>query len=260
MGKHTLRNLGAPTPIKKKHPKIKIIPFRPSLLFLAASVILIVSTIATNAIIFSANHFYINGCQLGYENNCADVAKRDIIAYVALMILPIAFTAYAAARAFAKHQIFLGITSLALILLSIFSPSIVVSIHRHQIENLHGATLLSIEAPGNDNNCAIVGLPNTAEHPCRVVFGDIPFRVHKTHNNAVIPLEINDDHIIVHLDTDLNIYNATKQDIRVCTYFGDNPQANCRKLNFFTESADSYSDNSYSYSYLGSELTITENK
>ena len=64
----------------------------------------------------------------------------------------------------------------------------------------------------------------------------------------------------VHLYSALNIFNATKQNIHVCTYFGDNPQANCRELIYSTKTANTYSDDFYSYSYQNNQLTITNNK
>ncbi len=260
MGKHTLRNLGETKVVKKKHKTPKKSILRPRILILVALAILVASTVATNAILFANNYYYIDGCQLGYEADCASTVKKDIVTYVVLMILPIAFAAYAIARTFAKRQNILGAIGVILVFLAIFSPSIVIGIHHRQIDRLQNAALLSIKTPNDQENCDLIGLSNGADNPCYVTSGAVPYQVQKSHNSAVIPLKINDDQIIVHLDSALNIFNATKQSIHVCTYFGDNPQANCHELIYSTTAADSYSDDYYSYSYLNNQLTITENK
>ena len=260
MGKHTLRNLGETKVTKKKHKTRKKSVLKPHILILVALAVLIASTIASNAILFANNYYYVNGCQLGYEADCTNTVKNDIITYVVLMILPIAFAAYAIARTFAKRQNIFGAIGITFVFFAVFSPSIIIGLHHRQVDHLQNTTLLSIKTPDSQQDCDLIGLSSNSNNSCHVTSGAVPYQVKKYHNSAVIPLKINDDQIIIHLDSALNIFNATKQNIHVCTYFGDNPQANCRELIYSTKTANTYSDDFYSYSYQNNQLTITNNK
>ena len=255
MGKHTLRYLDEQQYKVKKKKDSKNSFFKNHLLIIFAIIVLILSALITNIILFADEFFYINSCTLGYEVDCAGVSSSAITAYVILMLLPIALTVFAIVRAFQKKQKRSAIVAILLAIIAILTPLAIPSIYSSYVSRYDQATILSIEAP--NNNCKLIGLTPNDNSTCRIHSGAAPFSGDKLHNTAQIAVKTGDDLIIVHLDTNLNILNATKQNIHVCSYINGSSTADCYELRYSDEKASVQEDIYYTYSYLHNKLTIT---